>query len=187
MNEMIAEIGISKGGISYYEDESPNAPLYIRPSVADELVELLFTPRYSKSYQGAPRIAVVEDHVGCAKNTCRILLNAGLKPEVWLVNNKGWTSSLTPVSQLANLIAYSGVQAAVMDKSLGTGINGIRLTELVTEHLHATIMLTGEPDTRETHRVATRYLERGSKVEQLLIPMIEELTGLKPTQMNSQN
>lgn len=70
-------------------------------------------------------------------------------------------------------IAGHGIGLAICDKGIGQ-TSGIDLILALKEEGIPTVMLTGEPNTRETHKVADRYLEKPVFAEELL-PVIKEL------------
>lgn len=67
---------------------------------------------------------------------------------------------------LAQYVANTGAQGAVVDKGLGY-TSGIELIKALRELGLLTIMLTGEPGTRETHRVAHRYVEKAEPTKKI--------------------
>ncbi len=135
-----------------------------------------YRPIFSLDYNSAPLVTVVDDNLFALYYTMGRVLEAGFRTKGFQPSQE-YKWNFVGIRGFAEQISRFAA-GAIMDKSLGANIDGIELARMVTEHT-PTIMLTGEPNTRETHRVTTAYIERGHKPEEL-IKLLYETTFYTP-------
>lgn len=154
----------------YYEDW--NGPFYKELPVDELFREVLFKDVFGE-YCRAPRLVVVDDRSGGLMRMQHVALKAGFRPRLIWVNSRKQASPVH-INAIAREVTY-GTAGAVVDKGLGL-IDGIELCRQIAD-IVPTIMLTGEPNTRETHRVAQGYIERPIN-DATMIPLLYQITGL---------
>lgn len=84
---------------------------------------------------------------------------------VWV--NQNWNAKPDTQEQIVNAILQTGPHIVVCDKGLGF-FDGIEIITAIRGYGVKTIMYTGEPDTRETHRVADAFVEKTLSIDELL-------------------
>ena len=170
-----------------HERLGPSRPysLFSYDSAFDQ-VRRDFAPLLGLDFLEAPKVLIVDDRSLGLSSTASVLSQAGFRPVGCLINpdysptpGTDWGSrSWLYERNLASQIFQSNRPvAAVCDKGLGR-TDGIEFCRALNE-LTPTIMLTGEPQTRETHRVGSAYFEKPYDKPKLISTLCH-LTGFKP-------
>ncbi len=134
-------------------------------------IDILFKPIYAGFYN-APIIAYVDDQGDWLNSVINVSLDYGFVPHLYLVNS--WLNPTDrKIEELyaKKILKPENLVAVVCDKSMGF-VDGIALNRSLSQEIF-TIMLTGEPETRETHRVAHKYIEKPVDPNRLFRTILE--------------
>lgn len=113
--------------------------------------------------EGKPNavVCVIDDEESIVSSIANFLKENGIKAYAFLIYTNRITASPFETTALAQQIVDNHPDVIFCDKGLGSSYSGIEVIRKVREFSEdriKTVMMTGEPDTRETHNVAHHLL-----------------------------
>ncbi len=124
-----------------------------------------FSPTFTADYGLAPQVKVVDDNLYAMYNTMAQVLKAGFRTRGYHPSQRfNWDKYA--MEQFANEVSKF-TAGAILDMSLGIGLNGIMFAEKVSMST-PTIILTGAMNSDELKELNVAYFQRGGASENLI-------------------
>lgn len=146
-------------------DFSPTSPRITRegyhPEISAEMPEITFREFKPMTDPNGKTICTIDDDPDCAENMALVFSYVGYHAYGITPGHRGIVASKTEISAFAQMVLDKSPDVVVSDKGLGW-IDGIELLEQIglKKDSVITVMLTGEWQTRETHRKARLFFTK---------------------------